>query len=432
MQNDYNFYSARSAISALRKCKKYFGGKIMKKIQILIFVIFIFVLGCQSQSDEEKTMSFKDDLEFLQQHMDVIVLENGLAKVALITDYQGRIMTSTADGDNGLSFGWINRELIASGENLPHINVFGGEDRFWLGPEGGQYSIFFKKDDAFDLEHWQTPAAIDWDAFEVVSTSKTNAVFQKNIQLTNYSDTMFDLEVTREIKLLSQDQISANLGIDLSDNIKVVGFESINTIKNTGAEAWEKENGLLSIWILGMFNPSPNTTIVVPFVEGSEAELGRIVNDAYFGKVPSDRLVVKDDVLFFSGDGNYRSKIGLSPQRSKPILGSYDAANKVLTLAQFTLPKGATDYVNSMWELQDKPYGGDVVNSYNDGPAEPGAKPLGPFYELETSSPAAALQQGESLTHVHRTIHLMGSENDLNQISEKTLSVSLEEIKGAL
>ena len=26
-----------------------------------------------------------------------------------------------------------------------HVNVFGGEDRFWLGPEGGQYSIFFVK-----------------------------------------------------------------------------------------------------------------------------------------------------------------------------------------------------------------------------------------------------------------------------------------------
>jgi len=402
----------------------------MKGILLSLVMISTFLIGCQNQLDKEKTMSFKDDLEFLQQHKDVIVLEKGLAKVALITDYQGRIMTSTVDGDNGLSFGWINRELIASGEQLPHINVFGGEDRFWLGPEGGQYSIFFKKDDLFDLEHWQTPAAIDWDPFEVVSTSKTNAVFQKNIQLTNYSDTKFNLEVTREIKLLNPDQISENLGINLGSNIKMVGFESINTINNTGDKAWNKEGGLLSIWILGMFNPSPSTTIVVPFKEGTEAELGRVVNDTYFGKVPADRLVVKDDVMFFSGDGNYRSKIGLSPQRSKPILGSYDSANNVLTLVQYTLPKGATDYVNSMWELQDKPYGGDVVNSYNDGPAEPGAKPLGPFYELETSSPAAALQPGGLLTHVHRTIHLMGSENDLNQISEKTLSVSLEEIKG--
>ena len=54
-------------------------------------------------------------------------------------------MTSTAGGDAGQSFGWINRELIASGKMQPHMNVFGGEDRFWMGPEGGQFSIFFAK-----------------------------------------------------------------------------------------------------------------------------------------------------------------------------------------------------------------------------------------------------------------------------------------------
>ena len=37
------------------------------------------------------------------------------------------------------------------------MNAFGGEDRLWLGPEGGQYSIFFRAGDPFDLEHWQTP-----------------------------------------------------------------------------------------------------------------------------------------------------------------------------------------------------------------------------------------------------------------------------------
>ncbi len=84
-----------------------------------------------------------------------------------------------------------------------------------------------------------------------------------------------------------------------------------------------------------------------------------------------------------------------------------------------------------MWELQDNPYGGDAVNSYNDGPPEPGAKPLGPFYELETSSPALALKPGESYTHVHRTIHLLGSESELNKISETVLGVTLENIKSA-
>jgi hypothetical protein len=191
--------------------------------------------------------------------------------------------------------------------------------------------------------------------------------------------------------------------------------------------------GLLSVWILGMFNPSPATTIVVPFKSGPEAELGPAVNDAYFGKVPVDRLVVKDKdgVLFFSGDGKYRSKIGIAPARVKPFAGSYDAANGVLTLVHLTIPEGATDYVNSMWEIQEKPFAGDVVNSYNDGPSAPGAKPLGPFYELESSSPAAALAPGGTLAHVHTTMHFQGPEKALDQIARKVLGVGLEEIEKA-
>ena len=405
----------------------------MRQNLSFLIILSVFMINCQSATEKETAKSFKQDVEFLKQYKDVIVLsdESNQAQVALVADWQGRVMTSTASGGQGTSFGWLNRELIASEERQPHINVFGGEDRFWLGPEGGQYSIFFKKDDPFDLEHWATPAAIDWDPFELLSVSKTNAVFNKKIRLKNYSDTQFDLEVTREIKLLTPDQVAENLGIEISSDLKLVGFESVNSIKNIGDNVWQKKSGLLSIWILGMFNPSPNTIIVIPYKSGTEDILGPVVNDAYFGKVPADRLVVKDNVMFFSGDGNYRSKIGISPRRSKPVLGSYDAGNKILTLAQFTFSEGVTDYVNSMWELQDNPYGGDAVNSYNDGPPEPGAKPLGPFYELETSSPAAALKPGESYTHVHRTIHFVGTENELNKIAERVLDVTLEDIKNA-
>jgi hypothetical protein len=201
---------------------------------------------------------------------------------------------------------------------------------------------------------------------------------------------------------------------------------------NAGKEAWAHQTGLLSIWILGMFTPSPETTIVVPFNMGPEDKLGPAVNDSYFGKVPASRLVVKDGILFFSGDGQYRSKIGLSPMRAKNVLGSYDAANKALTIVQYNKPRDVLDYVNSMWQLQDAPYRGDTVNSYNDGPPAPGAKPMGPFYELETSSPAAALAPAQSILHTHRTFHFKGPEDDLDAIARKVLGASIEEIESAL
>jgi len=406
----------------------------MSHMRLLIGLLCISMLaGCVEDKTKMTKKSFGDDLTFLKKHTEVIILSDssGNSQVAVLPELQGRVMTSTAGGAGGLSFGWINRELIASGKVEQHINVYGGEDRFWIGPEGGQFSVFFKKGVPFDLENWFTPAPIDTEPFELVSKSENRAVLKKDMQLQNYSDTVFDLRVDREVLVLQHAEAIEALGVKPAKTIKMVAFESNNKVTNTGQKAWEKETGLLSIWILGMLNPSPATTVVVPFNPGSENQLGPVVNDAYFGKVPEDRLVIKEGVLFFSGDGQYRSKIGLSPQRAKSVLGSFDAVNKVLTIVQYNKPEGVADYVNSMWQLQDQPYAGDVVNSYNDGPPEPGAKPLGPFYELETSSPAAALKPGEAILHRHRTYHLQGPEADLTAIAEATLGVTIAEIKSA-
>ncbi|MCX6569403.1 MAG: hypothetical protein NT147_10200 [Candidatus Aminicenantes bacterium] len=398
-------------------------------------VMIALAAGCVKSAKAPEGILFKDDLAFLKAHTKVVVLTgaDGLAQVAVNPDLQGRVMTSAAGGPDGLSFGWINRELLASGVNNPHINAFGGEDRFWLGPEGGQFSIFFKKGDPFDLDHWWTPPAVNEGSFDIAELAPDRIHFRKSMRLVNYSGMEFDVAVDREVRVLGAAEVAA-LGVPVPAGVKMVAYASDNRITNAGAAAWTKDSGLLSIWILGMFNPSPATTIVVPFKSGPEAEFGPAVNDAYFGKVPADRLVVKDKdgVLFFSGDGKFRSKIGISPARVKPFAGSYDAANEVLTIVNLTVPEGATDYVNSMWEIQEKPYAGDVVNSYNDGPSAPGAKPLGPFYELESSSPAAALAPGGTMGHVHTTMHFQGPKKALDEIARKVLGVGLEEIEKAL
>jgi len=397
-------------------------------------LILMVSAGCVMGTTGPEKQTFSGDVAFLQKHTEVVILKDGSGKsrVAVLPKMQGRVMTSTAEGADGYSFGWINRELVAAGKPVEHINVYGGEDRFWIGPEGGQFSVFFKKGVPFDLEHWFTPAAVDTEPWELVSKSSRSASLRKTMRLQNYSDTVFDVRVDREVRVLSRRQALKTLGLPAGRKVNVVAYESNNKMTNAGKEPWGKDTGLLSIWILGMFTPSPQTTIVVPFVMGPEDKFGPAVNDSYFGKVPADRLVVKDGILFFSGDGQYRSKIGLSPLRARNILGSYDAANKALTIVQYNKPADVVDYVNSMWQIQDAPYRGDTVNSYNDGPAAPGAKPMGPFYELETSSPAAALAPGRSILHTHRTFHFKGPEQDLDAISQKILGVSLAEIQSAL
>jgi hypothetical protein len=377
--------------------------------------------------------SFDDDVAFLRQRLEVVVLGEGTgARVAVVPAWQGRVATSTIGGPGAPSYGWINRELAASGKLLPHMNAFGGEDRLWLGPEGGQYSIFFKQGDPFDLEHWQTPALVDSEPWSATRRTSRLVAFERESHLVNYSGTRFDFRLERTVRLLEREKAAKALGATLPAGLKVVAFESENVLVNAGQAAWTKASGLLSIWILGMFQPTPSTTVVIPYREGPEAERGPVVNDAYFGKVPADRLRFSQGLIFFKADGEHRSKIGLSPRRATGLAASYDASRGVLTFVRYDQPEGAADYVNSMWEIQKEPFRGDVVNSYNDGAPAPGQKPLGPFYELETSSPAVALAPGARLTHLHRTFHVQGERAELDALSRRLLGTSLQSIEGSL
>ncbi len=414
----------------------------MKRWQRTAFLTLIGVAAghfmiARSAAQTKQTRSsptFGDDVAFLKKHTQVIVLSDTDARgqVAVAPAYQGRVMTSTTGGAQGVSHGWVNRELIAARKAQLHINVYGGEDRFWLGPEGGQFGLFFAPGVGFDLDHWFTPPAIDTEPFEVVEANGTHAVFRRAFHLNNYSGTAFDVEVKREIRLLDPGAVWARLGVKRPADVSIVAFESVNSLQNKGQHPWVKQTGLLSIWILGMFNASPASVVAIPFAPGSEADLGPIVNDAYFGKVSADRLRIGDGLLFFRADANHRSKIGLSPRRSKSLLSSYDAANLVLTIIQYSKPSQASEYVNSMWEIQKQPFDGDVVNSYNDGPASPGAKQMGRFYELETSSPALSLAPNQSATHTHTTYHLSGPEAALNQVAKQLLGVTVDQIRDSL
>ena len=404
----------------------------MKKFILLSTVLFF--TGCISTTTNVKKMkdsqlTFGDEVAFLKKHTKTIVLTSGKNKVAVCPELQGKIMASSLDGDNGQTFAWVNRGLITSGENNPVINSHGGEDRMWLGPQFGQFSIYNLPGDPFDK--WFTPAPFNSEAFKVISQSPTEVVMEKDMTLTNYSHFVFNVKVKRKAKILSKNEIEKNLNLILHENVKSVGFLSHNSIINSGDKPWKKETGLLSIWIIGMMKPTDETVVVFPYIQGDEKKLGEIVKDDYFGEhVPKNRLKITEKAVLFKGDARHTSKIGLSPQRAKNIFGSYDAKNNVLTIIKYSKPEGILDYVNSLMKIQKYPYRGDAVNSYNDGEA-PGGK-SGNIYELESSSPAAKLKPGESIRHIHQTYHFTGDKDELSKISKELLGLPLEEITGQL
>ena len=372
--------------------------------------------------------SYQYDRDFLQKHTHKILElkdSNGQAKILLSADYQGRVMTSTATGDTGTSFGWLNYKLIESGEKKTQFNPVGGEERFWIGPEGGQYSIYFKTSDSFNITHWQVPAIIDTVMYDVVQADNSKAIFSKTATLTNYSGTTFNIAIQRTINLLDKKSLEQKLNTTIPNNVYCVGYESDNQIKNTGTTDWKKEKGLLSIWLLGMMTPTEETKVVIPFKPLPNAD--SLITKNYFGDIPAERLQVKDGVLYFTCDGKYRSKIGLSPLIAKSIAASFDFKKNVLTLILFPVDKNGL-YVNSKWEMQKQPYKGDVVNSYNDGPLQDGSQ-LGPFYEIESSSPASELKKGETQEYKQTTCHLQGDYESLRTLAKQLLGVDLNDVK---
>lgn len=386
--------------------------------------------GGSSVAAGTSTKTYADDVAFLKEHVDVVELGMGDGPgLVIVPAYQGRVMTSTFDTKTGEGIGFIKYDVVEKGEFTKGMTAFGGEDRIWLGPEGGQFSIFFNDGEEQNGDNWQTPAVIDSEPFGIVSKTQTAATFKKEATIKNTSGTSFTFEIERTVELLT-DAATTYLGVTPGEGVKTVAYESRNSLANTGDKAWTHDGGLLSVWILSMYKHSKTTRVVVPYeTKGS----GNVVKDDYFGKVPADRLVDKDGFLVFRCDGEMRTKIGLAPQRAKNVLGSWDSARNLLTIVQYNKPVGVTEYVNSQWGAkQDKPFAGDVVNSYNDGPFAPGKPAMGPFYEIETSSPALALKPGEKYTHVHRTFHFTGTKEALTKIAMDVLGVDLGAIEQAL
>jgi hypothetical protein len=406
---------------------------------VLIVVSLICLQSCSSagnkKSNDMNVSTIKgeygyDRAFFSKNNIKTIELkaENSGAAILLVPGYQGRVMTSSAGGDKGDSFGWINYDLIESGVVSSHFNPYGGEERLWLGPEGGPFSVYFKKGADQNFSNWIVPEELDTEPFEVVDQLSDRVIFRKDFQLTNASGTELKIGIERKVRLLNFPDVQQALNQIVDTSVSFVAYESENTLINMGENDWTEKSGALSVWMLSMFNPSTEGVVFIPFKGGSESEAGKVVNDDYFGRVPASRLIVKDGILFFKTDGKFRSKIGISPQRALPFCGSYDPGKQVLTLLWYSLPEKPSVYVNSKWGEQDYPFVGDVVNSYNDGPVEDGSI-MGPFYEIESSSPAAFLSAGEKITHTQRIFHLTGSEEKLTVITEKLFNYSLAEIK---
>ncbi|MBF6628751.1 MAG: hypothetical protein ITG04_09670 [Proteiniphilum sp.] len=394
------------------------------------------LLSCTGNNKTSDTMkkeyeagTFGYDLNYLSEKDSLIVLksDNGKAQVIVSAKYQAKVFTSTATGEEGKSHGFVNYKFFDAGIVDEHMNGFGGENRFWLGPEGGQYSIFFEPGKEQIFDHWHTPNAIDIEEWDVNSATDAEATFTKEMELKNYQGSSLKIAVERTIALLPDSEIARTLGIDLHEGVSAVAYSTENRITNRNDYEWTKETGTVCIWMLDMFNPSDSAVTVIPYHTGDESRLGNVVTSDYFGEIPPERLIDDSGTIFFKTDGKKRGKLGMNAKRTKLIAGNYDPISQRLTVVTFGADPEAV-YLNQEWNPEREPLTGDALNAYNDGPLDDGSI-MGPFLELESSSPAAFLKPDESLSHMHNVYHFVGSEAALSPIAEQLLGVSLEKVK---
>lgn len=403
----------------------------MKYLAPLVVLIGLsFLSSCRERAatiKEFKKGTFGYDSAFLAKYDSTTIElkdETGTARLLVSPVWQGRVMTSTSTGADGNSYGWLNYDLLASGKKRKQFNPVGGEERLWLGPEGGQFSLYFAPGDTFKISRWQVPPGIDTLPYKIQSRTSNQVMVGLEATFKNYSGTEFTLGIERRVRLLRVAEMESLLGTTIPQGIQAISYETLNRIENKAGGTWRKETGLVSVWLLSMMTPSDSTTVIIPFYPSDSARSK--INTNYFGEIPADRLRIRDSVLFFTCDGKFRSKIGLPPSIAKPMAASYDASRRILSFILFPVQDNGL-YVNSKWEIQKRPFSGDVVNSYNDGPLENGEQ-LGPFYELESSSAAKELILGGSMTYVQVTVHLEGDFEGLNEIARKTLGVDLSQL----
>lgn len=380
----------------------------MKKILLSIMAASA-ILSCTTSH----TKNYKNDLNFIQEKTDVVELtsEDGQSRVLITPKYQGRVISSSNKGLNGTSNGWVNynafhNDSLNTGQNI------GGEDRLWIGPLGGQYSFYYQQISPINEDNWQVPEPFNAQPYQLLSKSLNEAKMCKEMHLSNFIGTEFNLLVNKTITLLSNDEIEKQLNIKLNENIKVVAFNSKHSLINKDTVQWTKETGLPCIWSLAMLPGSDKTQVFIPLKE--KVQINDIGN--YLSDINEDRISINGNILEYKADGKYRNKLGFKPEVLKGnTFASFTPENKTLTIVQYQRTNDSL-YFNSEVSIQENPYLGEPIQVYNHGPMDFSEPKENAFYELESTSAMKELMPNDSITHYQTIYHLNGDLEELKRI----------------
>ncbi|MBI3818302.1 MAG: hypothetical protein HY286_06385 [Planctomycetes bacterium] len=324
-------------------------------------------------------------------------LSSGRGGISLVAPgLQGRVLASWIDGE---LVSYININDLEDPEQDRPFNNYGGEDRFWIGPEVGEFGFF--KDPGPPAEHakqpWRVPRDLNKGAFVIKESTPSSLALARSIKLMNRRGAWFQMSVAREIRALDAAGAARLLGFEPDANIQYSAMQTINTVTNAGVAPWSIESGIPFIWNLGQFQVGDDVEIIAPHQGG---ELGVVYNAFYFGTIPDDRIKMDASKVTMRADGKFKSKIGMPPERTTGRAFALDRSRGLLYCIIFDVEPSAK-YVNNLWSASaHSPFRGDAFQSYNSDDCT--------FFELESASPALELAPGQSHTHRHATIIMKG------------------------
>jgi hypothetical protein len=376
-------------------------------------------------------MTFSEVVELLSdmgyEHFE-LESDSGHGRVLCAPSLVGRVMTTTFDSADGQSLGRIGIEGICKGPVDPVFNDFGGEERFWLGPEGGQFGLHFSSTNQ-TLATYRVQAGMSSKPYFVVRAGHGFITMRSRFDLTNCLGTQFEVDILRSIKILD----SCPYILDHPGHVDFVGFQTETTITNVGKKPMSWDTGVLSAWTIGQHPSGPRCVVVLPLVIGTELALGKPIREDYIevlnpgGSLGPGKLSINVGYALLKTESNCSIKIGIGKKRAKNRFGSIDLDRCQMTINDFDLfPE--IDYVAPYWrplsydELRD----GEAISIYVDGSGE--AEPTGHFYELESLSPALTLVPTQSHTHRNRIYHIRSDRPVLGSICAEFLGASLDRI----
>ena len=299
----------------------------------------------------------------------VVIVAPALGGRVLCTGFEG----VEGDTDSYILDTEIKKGAAPTGPGAVWSN-FGGEERFWLAPEGGRFALFFREGEEQTIANYLIPNSLNSARFGVTAQAAdgTSVTFAAPVQLTNSLGTQFDLQVRRKIEVLQ----SCPYALGYGDKLDFVGFESKSWVKNTGPAALSRQTGAVAVWTLGQYPVRDHTVIIVPFRPGPDSELGKPLNTQYFktdvvditkipkGRSYNDYWAVKDDYALIKANGSIGTKIEMWPQRALGKIASIDLARFSLTIVEFQMyPE--LDYLASYWlPYPEDPFQGAAISIF--------------------------------------------------------------------